>query len=77
MPLKKDKEPVILQNGQSVAYESRALNNPETCYAQNVKELLAVIFGLEKIHEFTYARPVAIQSDHKPYDKRLYSRNHY
>jgi hypothetical protein len=37
----------------------------ETRYAQNEKELLAVILGLEKFNVYTYGRPVHVQSDHK------------
>ena len=41
-------------------------SNVETRYAQIEKELLAVIFGLEKFHTYTCGRKVTIESDHKP-----------
>ena len=56
----------LLQEGQPVAYASRALTDPETRYAQIEKELLAAAYGLEKFHVYTYGRKVKIQSDHKP-----------
>lgn len=56
----------ILQQGKPVAYASRALTDVETQYAQIEKELLAVVFGLEKFHQYTYGRDVKVQSDHKP-----------
>ena len=56
----------LMQNGQPIAYASRALSDVETRYAQIEKELLAVVFGMEKFHTYTYGRPVQIQSDHKP-----------
>ena len=56
----------LLQEGQPVAYASRALTDPETRYAQIEKELLAVLYGLEKFHVHTYGRKVKVQSDHKP-----------
>ena len=56
----------LLQNGQPVAYASRALTETETHYAQIEKELLSVMFGLEKFHQYTYGRPVTVHSDHKP-----------
>ena len=56
----------IMQEGQPVAYASKALTDTETRYAQIEKELLASVWGLEKFHQYTYGRKVMIQSDHKP-----------
>lgn len=56
---------VLTQNGQPVAFASRVLSDAEIRYAQIGKELLAVVFGLEKFHQFLYRRPITIQSDHK------------
>ena len=57
---------VQLQKGQPIAYASGALTNAETRYAQIEKELLAVVYGLEKFHTYTYDREVTVESDHKP-----------
>ena len=38
----------LLQNGQPVAYASRALTPTETCYVQIEKELLAIVFMCKK-----------------------------
>ena len=57
---------VLTQNGQPIAFTSRALSDAETRYAQIEKELLAIVFGLEKFHQYTYGRPLTVQSDHKP-----------
>lgn len=55
----------LMQNGQPVAFASRALTDPETRYAQIEKEMLAVVFALQKFDQYVYGRPVTVQSDHK------------
>ena len=57
----------LLQNGQPVAYASRALTPTETCYAQIEKELLAIVFACEKFDAYIFGRDVVkVESDHKP-----------
>lgn len=56
----------LVQMGKPVAFASRALTQTERGYAQIEKEFLAMIFSLEKFHQYTYGRKVTVQSDHKP-----------
>lgn len=56
----------LMQNGQPIAFASRGLTEPETRYAQIEKEMLAVVFALQKFDQYVCGRPVTIQSDHKP-----------
>ena len=56
----------LLQDGKPIAYASRALTTTETNYAQIEKELLAIVFGVERFHQYTYGRKVIVDSDHKP-----------
>ena len=56
----------LLKTGIPIAFASRALSHTETRYAQIEKDLLAVVFGLEKFHQYTYGQDVIVQSDHKP-----------
>ena len=56
----------LMQDQQPLAYASRAFTGAETRYAQIEKELLAVVWGLEKFHQYTYGRHSTIESDHKP-----------
>ena len=56
----------LVQRGKPVAFASRALTQTEKGYAQIEKEFLAMIFSLEKFHQYTYGRKVTVQSDHKP-----------
>jgi hypothetical protein len=57
---------VILQEGQPVAYASRALSNAETNYAQIEKEMLSVVYALQKFDYFVKGKKVTVQNDHKP-----------
>ena len=57
---------VMLQDGFPIAYGSRTLTNTETRYSVMEKEMLAIVFALEKWHQYTYGRSVIVQSDHKP-----------
>ena len=59
---------VLLQEGRPIAYVSHALTSTETRNAQIEKELLAVVFALERFHQYTYAKTVYVESDHKPPD---------
>ena len=56
----------VIQKGQPVAFASRALTDTESWYAQIEKELLAVVFALDKFEQYAYRRSVTIESDHKP-----------
>ena len=57
----------LMQNGQPVAYASRALRPPETRYAQIEKELLSIVFACDRFEAYIYGRDrVSIESDHKP-----------
>lgn len=45
---------VLLQNGQRIAYTSGALNETQRRKAQKEREMLAVIYGCEKLHHYIY-----------------------
>ena len=56
----------LIQQGKPVAFASKALTPVESRYANIEREMLAVVFGLEKFHTYIYGKPVSICSDHKP-----------
>ena len=58
----------ILKQSHSIAYASRSLSPNECQYAQIEKELLAIVFGMEKFEGYTYGRKVHVNTDHKPLD---------
>ena len=41
------------------------MTNTEANYAQIEKELLTIVFTMEKFHHYTFFRHVIVQSDHK------------
>ena len=56
----------LMQGVQPVAYASRCMTETEVNYAQIEKELLAILFGVERFEQCVYARRVEIETDHKP-----------
>lgn len=56
----------IMQDGHPIAYASRSLTQTECNYAQIEKELLAIVFAMERFENYVYGRHVTVESDHKP-----------
>ena len=56
----------LLQDGRPVAYASKSLTETESNYCNIEREMLAIVFGLERFHYYAYRRHVTIESDHKP-----------
>lgn len=56
----------LLQCRQPISFASRALTDAETRSAQIEKEMLAIVFSLERFHQYTYGRSVNVDSGHKP-----------
>ena len=57
----------LTQNGQPVAYASRALTPAETRYAQIEKEMLAIVFACTQFEPYLFGRDmVTVETDHKP-----------
>ena len=56
----------LMQEGKPLAYASRALSDTEVGYAQIEQECLAIVFSLERFHQYTFGREAAEYTDHKP-----------
>ena len=57
---------VILQEGQPIAYASRALTKAQQNYAQIEKETLGITFACNRFHQYIFGREVTVETDHKP-----------
>ncbi|XP_045534999.1 uncharacterized protein LOC123721191 [Papilio machaon] len=58
---------VLLQRGRPVEFASMTLNDTQCRYAQIEKELLAIVFALERFHQYVFGRSdVTVETDHKP-----------
>ena len=57
---------VIMQQGQPVAFASRALTRTERNYCQLEKEMLALVFGVHRFHQYIYGLPVILETDPQP-----------
>ena len=56
----------LIQDDHPIAYASKALSDAETRYACIERELLAVVFGVQRFHTYLYGRPFKVITDHKP-----------
>ena len=56
----------LMQEGKPLAYASRALSDTEVGYAQIEKECIAIVFSLERFHQYTFGHETAVHTDHNP-----------
>ena len=54
-----------------MCYASRSLASAEKNYAQIEKELLAIVHGCTKFHQYVYDKKVNLQTDYKPLEALL------
>lgn len=57
---------VLLQANGPIEYASKSLTDTETRYSNIEREMLAVVYGLERFHYYAYGRSVTVETDHKP-----------
>ena len=56
----------LLQRKGPVEYRSKLLSETERRYSNIEREMLSIVYGLEKFHYYAYGRHVTIETDHKP-----------
>ena len=49
-----------------IAFASKSLSDVEQRYANIEREMLAVVFGIERFHTYVYGSSFQVESDHKP-----------
>ena len=57
---------VLKQNGRPIRFLSKSLTPAESNYSNIERELLAVLFACEKLHNHIFGREVTVKTDHKP-----------
>ena len=57
---------ILLQDDRPIAYASKYLTAMQQRYAPIEQEILAVVFGCQRFHQYIYRKNVTVQSDHKP-----------
>ena len=57
---------VLLQEGQPIVYASRALTKTEKRYSNIERELLGVVFELERLHHYTFGSLITVETNHQP-----------
>ena len=57
----------LIQDKKPIAYASRSMTPAEKNYAQIEKELLSIVFAVQKFYQYVYGKEaVQVESDHKP-----------
>ena len=56
----------LVQNNKHVAFASKALTSAQANYSNIERECLAVVYGIQRFHNYLYGRPFTVISDHKP-----------
>ena len=56
----------LIQGNQPVAFASKSLMSAEKNYVPNEKELLLIVFAVERLHQFVYGQHFYSWYDHKP-----------
>ena len=56
----------LIQDSIPIAYASKSLAGAELRYSNIEREMLAIVFGLQRFHHYVYGREVTVHTDHKP-----------
>lgn len=59
-------EATLLQEYGPVESRSKLLTETDQRYSNIEREMLGVVYGLEKFHYYVYGQHVVVETDHKP-----------
>ena len=67
----------LLQANDPVAFASKSLTETESCYSNIGREILDIMFGRGRFHQYGYGRHLEVHTDHNPlesiYTKHLFA----
>ena len=61
----------VMQSSHPIAYASQALTETEICYTQLEKEMIAIVFAVEKFNDYTLGNKTIVFSNHKTLESIL------
>ena len=56
----------LVQEGKPIAFASKTLTTTQSHYSNIEREMLAVVYGVERFTSYLYGRSFTVVSDHKP-----------
>ncbi|XP_014668899.1 PREDICTED: uncharacterized protein K02A2.6-like [Priapulus caudatus] len=56
----------LLQGGKPVAFASKSLSPAESNYSNIEREMLALVFGINRFHTYLFGKEFVVETDHKP-----------
>ena len=56
----------LLQANDTIALASKSLTETESRYSNIERDILGIVFGLERFHQYVYGRHMKVHTDHTP-----------
>lgn len=56
----------LTQNNKPVAFGSKTLTECQSRYSNIEREMLAIVYGIQRYHTYLYGKPFIVVTDHKP-----------
>uniref|UniRef100_A0A8C7WXQ6 Gypsy retrotransposon integrase-like protein 1 n=1 Tax=Oryzias sinensis TaxID=183150 RepID=A0A8C7WXQ6_9TELE len=56
----------LVQNNQPIAFGSKTLTDTQSRYSNIEREMLAIVYGIQRYHTYLYGKGFIVITDHKP-----------